>query len=139
MEDLAPQITRQRLLIEGYYTIGVDEDVLRSYFDVLCDSLKLNAYGEPVIHSPAGLGKSDNQGFDAFLPLIDSGISVYIWSQSEFFSIIIYTCKSFEKRYCRRNYSRFLWCHPTCLHGLLDFLKGEVLHASSSRGEAFFV
>jgi S-adenosylmethionine decarboxylase len=28
--------------------------------------------------APSGLGKADNEGYDAFLPLIDSGISLYV-------------------------------------------------------------
>ncbi|MEI7477300.1 MAG: S-adenosylmethionine decarboxylase [bacterium] len=30
------------------------------------------------------------------MPLIDSGISVYVWSNSKFLSLIIYTCKDFD-------------------------------------------
>ncbi len=58
--------------------------------------LNLRVYGEPVIHSPGGLGKSHNEGFDAFIPLIDSGISAYIWSEARFFSVIVYSCKPFD-------------------------------------------
>ena len=54
-------------------------------------------YGEPIIFSPGGEGKEENQGYDAFVPLIDSGISVYVWSNSKFLSLIIYTCKSFDE------------------------------------------
>ena len=53
--------------------------------------------GEPIIFSPEGMGKEGNQGFDAFVPLIDSGISLYIWSERKFLSVIIYTCKEFDK------------------------------------------
>jgi S-adenosylmethionine decarboxylase len=42
-------------------------------------------------------GKAENQGFDAFLPLIDSGISLYIWSSARFFSAILYTCRRFDE------------------------------------------
>ena len=59
--------------------------------------LQLKTYGEPTIFSPAGMDKEENQGFDAFIPLIDSGISAYIWSKDKFFSIILYTCKSFNQ------------------------------------------
>ncbi|GEM_PF-2261166 len=48
MEDLAPQIVRQRLLIE------------------------------------------------AFVPLIDSGIALYIWTNQKFLSCVLYTCKQFS-------------------------------------------
>lgn len=97
MKNLAPNIKRQRLLLEGFYEREVNESTLHSYFKNLCTSLRLKAYGDAIIHSPQGLGSEENQGYDAFLPLIDSGISIYIWSHSKFFSIIIYTCKDFDE------------------------------------------
>ncbi|XGV94960.1 MAG: hypothetical protein ACAF41_19725 [Leptolyngbya sp. BL-A-14] len=99
MKNLAPDIFRQRLLIEGFYTIDLTEVALKTYLQGMAAHLKLQAYGEPVIFSPAsGLGKAENQGFDAFLPLIDSGISAYIWSRRKFFSIVLYTCKGFDEQ-----------------------------------------
>jgi S-adenosylmethionine decarboxylase len=97
MKNLAPTITRQRLLIEGYYVPKVDEQVIKEYFATVCKELKLRMYGEPIIFSPGGQGKEENQGYDAFVPLIDSGISLYIWSKAKFFSVVIYTCKSFSE------------------------------------------
>jgi S-adenosylmethionine/arginine decarboxylase-like enzyme len=98
VKNLAPEIFRQRLLIEGFYTIAVTQTTLQSYLFGVTETLSLRAYGEPVIFSPAsGMGKEENQGFDAFLPLIDSGIAAYIWSGQKFFSIVIYTCKGFDE------------------------------------------
>lgn len=97
MRNLAPDIRRQRLLIEGFYAINVSEDTIREYFRTITDKLSLRMYGEPIIFSPGGEGKEENQGYDAFVPLIDSGISLYVWSSSKFFSCIIYTCKNFDE------------------------------------------
>lgn len=97
MKNLAPSIFRQRLLIEGFYKIKVDEKVIEDYFREITKLLKLRMYGKPIIFSPGAIGKKENQGYDAFVPLVDSGISVYIWSNSKFFSAIIYTCKGFDK------------------------------------------
>ena len=80
MNNLAPHIFRQRVLMEGIYTIEVDRGALARYMSGLAARLELSAYGEPVIYSPAGLGKEENQGFDAFLPLIDSGLAAYVWT-----------------------------------------------------------
>ena len=30
------------------------------------------------------------------MPLIDSGIALYIWSKARFASVVIYTCKAFD-------------------------------------------
>ena len=86
MKNIAPEIFRQRLLIEGFFTIDVTRELLSQYLLGVAAHLNLRAYGDPTIFSPAsGMGKEENQGFDAFLPLIDSGISAYIWSKSKFF------------------------------------------------------
>mgnify|MGYP001587392768 FL=1 len=97
MKNLAPNIMRQRLLIEGFYKIDANKSVIENYFKKITKSLNLRMYGEPIIFSPGGEGKEENQGYDAFVPLIDSGISVYVWSNSKFLSLIIYTCKSFDE------------------------------------------
>jgi hypothetical protein len=96
MKNLAPHITRPRLLIEGFYSIDVDKEVIKKYFNELTKKLQLRMYGEPIIFSPGGEGKAENQGYDAFAPLIDSGISLYVWSSSKFISVVIYTCKTFD-------------------------------------------
>jgi S-adenosylmethionine decarboxylase len=96
MTSLAPEILRQRFMIEGYYDISVDEKVIQSYFNTLTQALNLRTYGEAIIFSPASLGKEGNQGYDAFIPLIDSGISLYVWTTQRFMSVVIYTCKSFD-------------------------------------------
>ncbi len=89
---------RQRLIIEGYYSIDVTKIILEKYLIDLAGNLNLRIYGDPIIFSPStGMGKEDNAGFDAFVPLIDSGISAYIWSKAKFFSIVIYTCKEFDE------------------------------------------
>ncbi|MBE9052200.1 hypothetical protein IQ243_17565 [Nostocales cyanobacterium LEGE 11386] len=99
MKNLAPNIFRQRLLIEGFYTIDLDKEVLEKYLINVAAHLNLRTYGEPIIFVPAsGMGKEENSGYDAFVPLIDSGISAYIWSNAKFFSIVIYTCKGFDQQ-----------------------------------------
>jgi S-adenosylmethionine/arginine decarboxylase-like enzyme len=97
MSKIAPEIKRQRLLIEGFYSIEVKRETVEKYFQAITGALNLKTYGDPIIFSPEGLGKEENQGFDAFVPLIDSGISLYVWSSSKFFSVIIYTCKNFDE------------------------------------------
>jgi S-adenosylmethionine decarboxylase len=97
VRDLAPHVLRQRLLVEGYYAVELTRERLAEYLLGVAAHLGLKAYGEPTIHSPAGLGRAENQGFDAFLPLVDSGIAAYVWSSARFFSIVLYTCKRFDE------------------------------------------
>jgi hypothetical protein len=97
VRDLAPGIKRQRLLLEGYYAIVMDREVVARYLTGVAAHLGLRTYAEPTIHSPAGEGKPSNQGFDGFIPLIDSGIALYVWSEQRFFSALLYTCKAFDE------------------------------------------
>jgi S-adenosylmethionine decarboxylase len=95
MRDLAPEIVRQRLLIEGLYTAPIDRDAVERYLVELAAHLDLRAYGRPIVHAPEGAGKAGNQGFDAFIPLIDSGIALYVWTARRFFAAVLFTCKPF--------------------------------------------
>jgi len=96
VRNLAPDIVRQRILIEGYYTVTIDEDVIREFFAAITQRLDLRTYDVPVVFAPRGEGKDDNEGYDAFVPLIDSGISLYVWTGPRFLSIVVFTCKAFD-------------------------------------------
>jgi len=96
LTDIAPEIFRKRLLIEGFFGVEVTADSLRQYFSRLTDGLGLRTYGEPIIHTTSGAGKELNQGFDGFVPLIDSGIYISVWVNPRFLSTIIYTCGEFD-------------------------------------------
>jgi hypothetical protein len=106
--DIAPDIFRQRLLIEGYYSSDVARSVVAAFLTGLAAELGLRAYAEPVIYPPEGQGSAENQGFDAFLPLIDSGIAAYFWTGRRFFLIVLYTCKAFDEDTAVRFTRQFL-------------------------------
>jgi hypothetical protein len=94
---IAPDVFRKRLLVEGYFSREISAEVVKEYLLALASHLNLRTYGEPIVFSPAsGMGRADNAGFDGFVPLIDSGISVYVWSTARFFSAVVYTCKDFD-------------------------------------------
>jgi S-adenosylmethionine decarboxylase len=97
MARIAPEIFRKRLLIEGYFARAVlDADAIRAYFTLITSLLGLRTYGEPIVHVTGGQGKAANEGYDAFVPLIDSGIYVCVWSARRFASVILYTCAEFD-------------------------------------------
>jgi len=96
MKNLAPKITRQRLLIEGFFEGDVDRKTILKFFNGITKELNLKTYGKPSIHATGKKGRRINQGFDAFIPLIDSGIALYVWGNAKFFSTVIYTCKKFN-------------------------------------------
>jgi hypothetical protein len=98
MPSLAPDILRQRLLVEGFYSGDMDEERVCEFLVGAAEHLSLRRYAEPVVFAPeSGMGRLENQGFDAFVPLIDSGISTYIWSARRFFSVLFYTCNDFPE------------------------------------------
>jgi hypothetical protein len=97
MRDLAPDIVRQRLLIEGLYERDIARADVERYLVDVAAHLSLRTYGEPIVHAPGGAGKDSNEGFDAFIPLIDSGISLYVWSKRQFFAVVLFTCKAFDE------------------------------------------
>jgi len=96
MEDLAPEIYRQRLLVEGRCRAELDAGAVGEFLPGLARALGLTPHGQPLVHSPGGQGREINQGFDAFSPLVDSGIAAYFWSGPRFFSLAVYSCTPFE-------------------------------------------
>ena len=96
MRDLAPDIVRQRLLIEGLFARDISRADVERYLVGIAAHLSLRTYGNPIVHAPGGAGKDENEGFDAFIPLIDSGISLYVWSKRRFFAAVLFTCKAFD-------------------------------------------
>jgi len=108
MRDLAPQVFRQRLIVEAIYARELDAEVVEEFLLGLAGEMGLKVYGKPLVHSPAGMGSAANQGFDAFVPLIDSGISAYFWSQARLASVLVYSCKPFEPGRAAGFVRRFL-------------------------------
>ena len=96
MKNLAPDVFRQRLLIEAKYTEHVTQESVERYLRQLPAALGLRIYSDPVVYSPGGEGQKINQGYDGFVALIDSGISIYVWENAKFLSVVVYTCKQFD-------------------------------------------
>jgi len=97
LTTIAPEVFRKRLLIEGYFGIDVLSETVSDYFSHITSQLNLRTYGEPIVHRTSGAGKDVNEGFDGFVPLIDSGIYISVWSNSRFLSTIVYTCAEFDE------------------------------------------
>lgn len=97
LTTIAPEVFRKRLLIEGYFGIEVTAQTVRDYFSQITSQLNLRTYGDPIVHTTSGAGKDVNEGFDGFVPLIDSGIYISVWSNARFLSTIVYTCAEFDE------------------------------------------
>jgi hypothetical protein len=97
LTNIAPEVFRKRLLVEGYFAREITVESLRDYFSHITGELSLRTYGDPIIHQTGGAGKDINEGFDGFVPLVDSGIYIGVWVNPRFLSTIIYTCGEFDE------------------------------------------
>ena len=98
MRDLAPHVARQRLLIEATYERTLEKKDVEDFLRQLPVALGLRIYQAPIVYSPGGEGKEINQGYDGFVALVESGISIYVWENAKFLSIVVYSCKAFDEK-----------------------------------------
>lgn len=91
MKDLAPDIYRQRLVIEGYPNQAISGDEIADYLSQLSDVITMKRLITPVTH------KSETFGWAGWIHWETSGAHFYAWEQPRlFFSVDIYTCKMFK-------------------------------------------
>ena len=89
--ELAPEILRQRLVIEGIPARPVDDEQIRHYLSALSREVDMVQLLEPVTH------RSDLYGWAGWIHWETSGAHFYAWEQPRlFFSVDIYTCKAFD-------------------------------------------
>jgi S-adenosylmethionine decarboxylase len=89
--DLAPDILRQRLVIEGVPARPIDDEQIRRYLSALSRAVDMVQLIEPVTH------RSDLYGWAGWIHWETSGAHFYAWEQPRlFFSVDLYTCKAFE-------------------------------------------
>jgi S-adenosylmethionine decarboxylase len=91
-QDLAPDICRQRLIIEGtLHNVFLPEDMTQ-YAKEISKVLNMEPITSPVLnHEP-------KYGWCAFVHWKESGMHIYTWDNRlpKFFSVDIYTCKEFD-------------------------------------------
>lgn len=91
MIDLAPEIYRQRLVIEGYPTRPISGDEIEEYLSKLSEVIEMKLLITPVTH------KSERFGWAGWIHWETSGAHFYAWEEPRlFFSVDIYTCKAFK-------------------------------------------
>lgn len=91
MVDLAPEIYRQRLVVEGLVTAPISAEQITTYLSQLSGVLEMVTLLEPVTH------QSDTYGWAGWIHWETSGAHFYGWDQPRlFFSVDIYTCKAFS-------------------------------------------
>ena len=89
--DLAPQVLRQRLVVEGYPSMPITDDNIKDYLCRLSDLIGMKTLLDPVTH------RSDLYGWAGWIHWETSGAHFYAWEQPLlFFSVDIYSCKAFD-------------------------------------------
>lgn len=90
-QDLAPQVLRQRLIVEGYPIRPVTDGEIKDYLCRLSDLIGMRTLLEPVTH------RSDLYGWAGWIHWEASGAHFYAWERPLlFFSVDVYSCKAFD-------------------------------------------
>ena len=91
MLDLAPEIHRQRMVIEGIPASEITDVAISEYLRGLSDVCDMVLLTTPVTH------RSEQFGWAGWIHWETSGAHFYAWEQPKlFFSVDIYTCKAFD-------------------------------------------
>ena len=91
-KDLAPEICRQRMVLEGTLHNAFSPDDQIKYCKDISKLLKMTPVAEPFINN------AEEYGWCCFMHWKESGMHIYSWDNRDpkFFSIDIYTCKKFS-------------------------------------------
>ncbi len=89
--DLAPEIYRQRLVVEGLVDRPIERHEIVEYLSQLSKVLDMITVLEPVTH------ESDLYGWAGWIYWETSGAHFYAWDRPRlFFSVDMYTCNWFS-------------------------------------------
>ena len=90
--DLAPDICRQRIVLEGTLHNPFGPENMSRYCEEITEVLNMTYVGAPVCNF------EPHYGWCAYMHWKESGMHIYSWNvrDPKFFSIDIYTCKSFK-------------------------------------------
>lgn len=92
MKDLAPDVYRQRMLIEAVRAQPFTAAEITAYLEKLAEALEMVPLGHPDTNL------SEKFGWSAWMHWETSGVHFYSWDKRHpvFFSVDIYTCKRFD-------------------------------------------
>jgi hypothetical protein len=90
LPDLAPGIKRQRLVVEGVVDEPIGELDIVDYLQELSSVCDMDLLEGPVTH------RSTRYGWAGWVHWEASGAHFYAWDDPLFFSVDIYTCRSFD-------------------------------------------
>lgn len=90
MKNLAPELVRQRLIIEGITSSIVKPDEIKDYLNKLAEVIDMEVLSGPFAYS------AHEKGFGGWIHWKSSGAHFYSYpTKNPLFSVDIYSCKSF--------------------------------------------
>ena len=91
-KDLAPDIVRQRIIIEGTLHNPFEPEDMDKYCHEVTKVLNMTYVTAPICNY------EPHYGWCAYMHWKESGLHIYSWDNGEpkFFSIDMYTCKKFD-------------------------------------------
>ena len=94
-EDLAPDICRQRMIVEGTLHNQFEAVDMVRFCTEISQVLNMTPVSDPITDY------ADGYGHCCFMHWKESGMHIYGWDnrKPKFFSIDIYTCKSFNAQH----------------------------------------
>lgn len=98
MKDLEPSIYRQRIVLEGHYSIDADGETIRTFLNELSVVLDMTIFSGPYSWPPDEWTNTDVPLFElnGFVAWTESGAHVYAWRKVKFFTVDAYSCKPFD-------------------------------------------
>lgn len=95
--NLAPEIFRKRLIVEGKYTVEISNpQFVEDFLNDLSKEMEMTIIAGPFISSATGKAIPLHDGFEGSLVWAESGVNTYIWTKSKFCTVDIYSCKEFD-------------------------------------------
>lgn len=98
MKDLEPTIYRQRIVMEGHFSIQADGETIRRYLNELSVLLDMRIFSGPYSWPPDEWTNPEVPLFElnGFVAWTESGAHVYAWRKCNFFTVDAYSCKPFK-------------------------------------------
>lgn len=97
--NLAKNIFRKRLIIEAKYEAVIESgEFVSSFLKNLSDFMQMTIIAGPFISSATGKSVPLHDGYEGALVWAESGVNTYIWTNSNFCTVDIYSCKEFDSK-----------------------------------------
>ena len=107
MKNLAPNIFRQRAVLEGRTLEIITPEKIKTYLSTLSKEIDMVALMEPLTH------RSDKFGWCGWMHWETSGVHLYAWEKpTPFFSVDIYPCKKFDPQVAVAFTKQFFKANP---------------------------